>query len=242
MDYKKRCVFNWSGGKDSTLALHHILQDNTFEVKYLLTTISAEYNRVSMHGLRISLLRKQAESIGIKLYEIYLPENTSMESYDALMDHHLGKLKNEGITHAIFGDIFLEDLKRYREEKNASIGLKTIFPIWGRDTKNVISEFLALNYQTIIICAQQNLAAYCGKVIEADLIRSLPSEIDVCGENGEFHTFVFAGPIFKRKIDFRMGEMINKTYSVASTEQIGGDKTQVITSEVGYWFRDLIEK
>ncbi|MBC7417678.1 MAG: adenine nucleotide alpha hydrolase [Pedobacter sp.] len=242
MDHKKLCVFNWSGGKDSTLALHHVLQDKTLEVKYLLTTISEEYNRVSMHGLRVSLLRKQAYSIGIKLYEIYLPENASMESYTILMDHHLEKLKNEGITHSIFGDIFLEDLKRYREEKNASIGLETIFPIWGRDTKKVINEFLALNYKTIIICAQQNLAAYCGKIIEADLIESLPSEVDVCGENGEFHTFTFAGPIFKQKLSFRVGEKVNKTYSIARTMQIGGNQTQTTTDQIGYWFIDLIEE
>ncbi|MET4082142.1 uncharacterized protein (TIGR00290 family) [Pedobacter sp. UYP30] len=182
MSDRKLCVFNWSGGKDSTLALHHVLQDDTLEVKYLLTTISEAYNRVSMHGLRVSLLRRQAESIGIKLYEVYLPENASMESYNTLMEHHLKKLKNEGITHSIFGDIFLEDLKRYREEKSAASGMEAIFPIWGRNTTEVINEFLALNYQTIIICAQQNLEPYCGKIIDVDLIESLPLEVDVCGE------------------------------------------------------------
>lgn len=242
MENKKRCVFNWSGGKDSTLALHHILQKGTFEVKYLLTTISKEYDRVSMHGLRVSLLRKQAESIGIKLYEIYLPENATMESYNKLMRFHLDKLKNEGITHSVFGDIFLEDLKLYREEKCAEIGLEAVFPIWGRNTNEVINEFLALSYQTIIICAKQNLENYCGKIIDAKLIKSLPSEVDVCGENGEFHTFAFEGPIFKRKIKFSIGETVKKYYDVVRTIQIGAEESETLTEQVGYCFIDLIEQ
>lgn len=241
MKPRKKCVFNWSGGKDSTLALHHVLQDDTLEVKYLLTTISKQYERISMHGVRVSLLREQAKSIGIELYEVYLPEDASMESYNALMEAHMEILKQKGITHSIFGDIFLEDLKRYREERNASIGLETIFPIWGRSTDDIINEFLDFGYETIIVCAQQTLEKYCGRVIDADLIKSLPSQIDVCGENGEFHTFAFNGPIFKNKIEFRLGEKINRTYKVSKTIQIAKDRAEIVDEEIGYWFSDLLE-
>lgn len=241
MSAKKLCVFNWSGGKDSTLALHHILEDDSFEVKYLLTTISKEFDRVSMHGLRVSLLRQQAKSIGIKLYEIYLPENATMESYTNLMNHHLLKLKEEGITHSIFGDIFLEDIKIYREKQHTDLGIKAIFPLWARDTDNIITEFLNLNYRTVIVCAQENLASYCGKIIDKELITSFPLEIDVCGENGEFHTFAFEGPIFKSKIMFSVGEKVRKTYTVSKTVQLQGNQTKPLTENIGYWFTDLVD-
>jgi len=178
---KKICIFNWSGGKDSTLALHYALLDSEIEIRYLVTTINEKYNRISMHGVRESLLIKQAESIGIPLYQIRLPELPDMETYNRIMHKHLSELRAEGITHSIFGDIFLEDLRAYRENKLKEVGLQAIFPLWKKDTIALIDEFLGLNYKTIIVCAQQNLEYFCGKVINMELLKQLPADVDSCG-------------------------------------------------------------
>ncbi|WP_029274348.1 diphthine--ammonia ligase [Pedobacter borealis] len=241
MPDKKLCIFNWSGGKDSTLALHHALQDPTIEIRYLITTVTEKYNRVSMHGVREALLIKQAESIGIPLYQIHLGEMPDMETYDGTMKHHLSKFKEEGITHSIFGDIFLVDLRTYRENKLAEIGLKAIFPLWKKDTKHLIEEFLNLNYKTIIVCTQQNLENFCGKVISLDLIKQLPADIDPCGENGEFHTFAFEGPIFKNKITFTIGEKVFRTYNAPSKTTANEDSPCSTTALSGFWYIDLLE-
>lgn len=238
---KKNCIFNWSGGKDSTLALHYALQDPTLEIRYLVTTVTEQYNRVSMHGVRETLLITQAESIGIPLYQIRLGEMPDMETYDNTMRTHLNKFKAEGITHAIFGDIFLEDLRNYRESKLAEIGLEAIFPLWHQDTSELIREFIHLHYKTIIVCTQENLKDICGKIISEDLIDQLPSEIDPCGENGEFHTFTFEGPIFKEKIAFSVGEQVFRTYHTpAKTTSVSNDPcAKPLLS--GFWYTDLIE-
>ncbi|GAA3979001.1 diphthine--ammonia ligase [Pedobacter ginsengiterrae] len=236
MTDKKLCIFNWSGGKDSTLALHYALQDETIEIKYLVTTVTEKYNRVSMHGVRESLLLKQAESIGIPLCQIRLPEMPDMETYDNTMRNYLSKFKDEGITYSIFGDIFLEDLRKYREEKLSEMGLKAIFPLWKKDTTLLIDEFLKLNYKTIIVCAQQSLQYICGKVIDKDLISSLPKNIDPCGENGEFHTFAFEGPIFKKIINFELGELVYRTYNNPKSDKESGSKSD----DFGFWYIDLV--
>jgi len=241
MPDKKICIFNWSGGKDSSLALHYALQDPDIEIRYLITTVTEKYNRVSMHGVREALLIKQAESIGIPLYQIRLGEMPDMETYDSTMKTHLSKFKEEGITHSIFGDIFLEDLRLYRENKLAAIGLKAIFPLWQKNTRDLIEEFLNLSYKTIIVCTQQNLENICGKVIDLDLIDQLPADIDPCGENGEFHTFAFEGPIFKQKIAFNIGEKVFRTYN--SPKETTGNNDSPCSTETlsGFWYIDLLE-
>ncbi|MNK13753.1 ATP-binding region [compost metagenome] len=225
----KNSVFNWSGGKDSTLALHHILQDKNFDVRYLLTTVNEAYNRVSMHGVRESLLIAQTKSIGLPLYQIRLPESLDMKAYDEYMYSHLTELKSEGITHSIFGDIFLEDLKAYREAKLAEVGLEAFFPLWKRDTTEILKEFIGLGYKTVVVCAKEGLEDFCGRVIDDSFIADLPPGIDPCGENGEFHTFVFDGPIFKRPVGFTIGEKVFRTYP----SPVGG-------ALAGYWYIDLI--
>lgn len=223
-------VFNWSGGKDSTLALHHILQNQHFDIRYLLTTVNQAYNRVSMHGVRESLLIQQAESLGIPLYQIKLPESPDMATYEQEMNKHLMILKAEGITHSIFGDLFLEDLKAYRETKLAEIGWRAEFPLWKRNTTEVLKEFISFGYKTIVVCTQMGLEDFCGRIIDDRFITDLPEGIDPCGENGEFHTFVFDGPLFKKPIEFSLGEKVFKTFP-SSTEE----------STQGYWYIDLID-
>lgn len=229
---EKVSLFNWSGGKDSTLALHYILQDENFDVRYLLTTVNETYNRVSMHGVRESLLITQANSIGIPLYQIRLPESPEMGVYEENMRENLMLLKAEGITHSIFGDIFLEDLKVYREKKLAELDMKAVFPLWKKDTTEILKEFISLGYKTIVVCAKEGLEDFCGRVIDHNFIADLPPGIDPCGENGEFHTFVFDGPIFKKPIHFTLGEKVFKTFPNPS-----GDTAK----PMGYWYIDLIQ-
>ena len=227
---KQVSIFNWSGGKDSTLALHYVLHETGFDIRYLLTTVNEAYNRVSMHGVRESLLIAQADSLGIPLYQVRLPESPDMKAYEEEMNRHLIFLKGEGITHSIFGDLFLEDLKTYRETKLAEIDMKAIFPLWKRDTTEILNEFIALGYKTIVVAAKEGLEDFCGRIIDETFIADLPEGIDPCGENGEFHTFVFDGPIFKRAIGFTLGEKVLKTYP----SPVGDGTT-------GYWYIDLVD-
>src|ERR1700739_633885 len=209
----KKCIFNWSGGKDSALALYHCLQNPELDIKYLVTTINDAADRISMHGVRVELLEKQAESIGIPLYQVRLPEMPGMKEYDDVMRATLEHFQSEGITHAIFGDIFLEDLKAYRDARLAEVGMTGIYPLWKRDTTELINEFFDLGFETVIACTQERLERIVGKEITPELVMSLPEDVDVCGENGEFHTFAFKGPIFKKEIGYRLGEKVFKQYA-----------------------------
>jgi uncharacterized protein (TIGR00290 family) len=237
------CIFNWSGGKDSSLALYHCLQNPELDIKYLVTSINDSVNRISMHGVRYALLLEQAKAIGIPLYEIRLPEMPTMSAYDEIIKLHLDKLKAEGITHSIFGDIFLEDLKKYREDRLAEVGLKAIFPLWKRDTQELMTEFLDLGFKTVIACTQEKLGDFVGEVITQELIKQFPKEVDVCGENGEFHTFAFAGPIFKNEIAYTLGEKVFKSYE--APKNADDNCFQAVDDQpknLGFWYIDLVEK
>lgn len=235
MKSQKICIMNWSGGKDSSLALYHCLQNPELDIRYLVTTVNDTADRISMHGVRVELLIRQAESIGIPLYQIRLPEMPDMETYDRAMRRHLESLKTEGITHSIFGDIFLEDLKNYRDERLAEIGLTGIYPLWKRNTRDLLNEFFDLDFGTVIACTQEDLGVVAGQELSSDLIKTLPSHVDPCGENGEFHTFAFKGPIFKNEIKYRLGEKVFKTYTAPKTTT--GDYADKLS---GFWYQDLI--
>ncbi|HTN21098.1 MAG TPA: diphthine--ammonia ligase [Pelobium sp.] len=238
---KLKCIFNWSGGKDSSLALYHCLQNPDLDIRYLVTSINDSVNRISMHGVRYKLLKQQAKEIGITLYEIRLPEMPDMQTYDETMRMHLNKFKEEGITHSIFGDIFLEDLRKYREDRLAEVGLKALFPLWKRDTQEIIDEFLALGFKTVIACTQEKYGDLVGEVISQNLIETFPKEMDVCGENGEFHTFVFDGPIFENPIKYRLGEKVFKSLPAPkTTEDSCGNAVSVQPKNAGFWYADLL--
>jgi len=240
MPEKLKCIFNWSGGKDSALALYHCLNNPGIEIKYLVTTVNDALNRISMHGVREELLVLQAQSIGLPLYEIRLPEMPGMKEYDDTMRFHLQKLKKEGITHSIFGDIFLEDLKVYRDERLAEIGMTGIYPLWKRDTHELIDEFLALGFGTVIACTQARLEAFAGREISHQLISELPGDVDVCGENGEFHTFVFKGPIFKNEINYKTGEKVFKEYAAPKSNDDTCFSSDPVKTISGFWYCDLL--
>lgn len=223
-------IFNWSGGKDSMLALHHVLTQKELDVHYLLTTISAAFDRVSMHGLRTALLVEQAKCLNLSLMQVHLPEMPDMESYERIMITALNEVRTKGIKDSIFGDILLADLKTYREQQLAKIGMKAHFPLWKRDSLELVKEFIDLGYQTIVVCAQDGLQDFCGRVIDHSFLANLPKDIDPCGENGEFHTFVFDGPLFSKPVNFELGELVYKTFPHPTQEE----------ELSGYWYIDLL--
>lgn len=231
---QKRALMNWSGGKDSALSLYHILQNKEYQVEHLLTSLNDSFKRVSMHGVREELLDQQAQNIGINLVKLRLEETVSMEEYQAKMAETMQPLVESGIKYSIFGDIFLEDLRQYREVGLAQIGMEGIFPIWKRASLNILDEFWDLGFKTIVVAINGNHLdkSFCGRILDRDFVRDLPPNIDPCGENGEFHTFVFETPYFKNSINFEIGETVDKTYNFKNSE--GEDLTST------YFFTDLI--
>lgn len=236
-------VFNWSGGKDSALCLYHTLKQKQFNVKYLLTTLSAATKRVTMHGVRLELLQQQAESIGIPLHQVILPENPTMETYNRLMLETTQILKDNGITHSIFGDINLEDLRQYREQQLAQVGLIAIFPLWGRPTGELVREFIALGFKAVVVSINARLLdeSFVGRLLDESFLNDLPDNVDPAGENGEYHTFVFDGPIFNKPVKYTLGEKVLKTYGVPEdTSDSCFKKEDKPAYDTSFWFCDLL--
>lgn len=232
----RKAIFCWSGGKDSSLALHTILKQGQYNIVCLLTTLNAEFKRVSMHGVREALLDAQAKSIGLPLEKVWVGMNGSNEEYENQMEKMLLKYKETGVEYVVFGDIFLEDLKLYRENKLAKVGVKAVFPLWKRDTAELIQEFLSTGFQTVICCTNNDYFddSFVGRIIDESLIKQFPVNVDVCGENGEFHTFTFKGPIFKEEIAVSVGEKVLKTYEAKCLKE-GKEEVEI----KGFWFADL---
>ena len=232
---------NWSGGKDSALCLHKAMGSGKYNITQLLTSVNAVHNRISMHGVRRSLLEAQARSIGIPLKTIELPEQPGMKEYEQGMLLKVNELKKAGCTHALFGDIFLEDLRVYRERKLKEAGIECDFPLWKIDTTELIKEFIALGFKSIIICVNEKYLdkSFCGRLIDESFINDLPPEVDVCGENGEFHSFVFQGPIYKEPVCFKKGEIVYRKYAAPKTED-NNCHTNADPTEYGFYFCDLL--
>ena len=231
---KPLALFCWSGGKDSAYCLYKVLTEELFDVKYLLTTINGKFKRISMHGVREDLLDNQAESIGIPLLKVRVTGSTNSE-YEKKMENVLLQAKLEGINNVIFGDIFLEDLRNYRESNLAKIGMKGIFPIWKMDTKVLINDFISQQFKAIICCVNDGYLGeeWVGRKIDRFFIEQLPDVVDPCGENGEYHSFCYDGPLFKKKVDFKIGDKVYKPI----------EKGCALPSKVstkGFWFNDLL--
>lgn len=226
---KNKTYFNWSSGKDSALALHYLLQDKNYSVEYLLTSVNAHHDRVSMHGLRRELLQQQVDAIGIPNGTVELPEQPTNAAYETLMRQKTGQLKASGFAYAAFGDIFLEDLKSYREQQLAPMGIKTVFPLWKKDTGQLMQEFIASGFKAITVCVNGAVLddSFVGRTIDQDFISDLPKGVDICGENGEFHTFCYDGPIFKHPVKFSIGETVLREYKNSE-------------AKTGFWFCDLL--
>lgn len=236
-------IFNWSGGKDSSLALYAILKDERYKITQLLTSVNSAHDRISMHGVRKTLLEEQAKSIGLPLNILSLPEQPGMSEYNDLMSEKMTSLREEGNTHSVFGDIFLEDLRTYREDQLKSAGFEAVFPIWKRDTTELIYEFIEQGFKTITVCVKGDLLdkSFAGRVIDEQFIKDLPENVDPCGENGEFHTFTFDGPIYKHPIPFEIGEKVFRAYEAPKDEKdICGIANEKNPDKMGFWFCDLI--
>ncbi|KIO76972.1 ATP-binding domain-containing protein [Pedobacter lusitanus] len=238
---KLKTYFNWSTGKDSALALHYLLQDKNYSIEHLLTSVNRQHNRVSMHGLRRELFEQQIEALNLPYSTIELPEQPSMQEYETLMEKEVSSLQQEGFTHAAFGDIFLEDLRKYREQQLAALHIKSVFPLWKKDTRQLLTEFIDLGFKSVLVCIKADLLdpSFAGRVIDADFIKDLPPNVDVCGENGEFHTFCFDGPIFKNPIPFEIGEKVYREYQAPKTDA-DSCSSQQVKGNSGFWFCDLL--
>jgi uncharacterized protein (TIGR00290 family) len=236
---RPKAIFCWSGGKDSAFCLHKVLKENLFEVKYLLTTVNGEFKRISMHGVREELLDRQAEFIGISLLKVRVIEGTNNE-YEKQMEVVLLQAKSEGIYNVIFGDIFLEDLRVYRENNLAKVGMQGIFPLWKTDTTILINDFITGQFKAVICCTNDGYLGeeWLGREINKAFIEQLPPNVDPCSENGEYHSFCYDAPFFKKRIDFTVGEKVYKPLEI-KTEDVH-NQTNIGTK--GFWFCDLLLK
>ena len=206
-------ALSWSGGKDSALALHALLMDPAVDVRALITTVTDEYDRVSMHGVRTALLREQADVLGIPLDEVRIPPSATNEQYEAAMLGSLQAHRDAGVEAVAFGDLFLTDVRGYRERLLSGTGLEPVFPIWGRHTAELARGFVRAGFRAVLVCVdpRQIAVSHCGAEFDDALLDALPASVDACGENGEFHTFVYDGPMFARPIEVRRGEVVERS-------------------------------
>lgn len=205
-------ILSWSSGKDSAWALHVLRANPAFEVVGLLTTITECFDRVAMHGVRRELLARQADAAGLPLRTVALPYPCPNERYEAAMRAAVAQLGTEGVTRLAFGDLFLEEVRRYRERLLAGSGVAPLFPLWGRDTRALAVQMTREGLRARIVCVDPARAphAWAGAHFDEAFVRALPEGVDPCAENGEFHTFAFAGPMFARPIAVRTGEVVRR--------------------------------
>ena len=205
-------LFCWSGGKDSAMALYTLLQEKHFRVVALLTTLTEGYDRIAMHGVRRELLERQARSIGLPLHEVRIPPQSVNPVYEVRMEEALHLFYNQGVRTVAFGDIFLEDLRAYREKNLARVGMTALFPLWKRDTRELVQFFHDQHFRAVAACIDTKVLdpSFAGRELDESFFHDLPPHADPCGENGEFHTFVFDGPIFQSPIPVRTGDVVNR--------------------------------
>jgi uncharacterized protein (TIGR00290 family) len=244
----------WSGGKDSALALDRVRRSGQYEVCALITTVNAEFRRVSMHGVREELIDLQSEAIGISAHKMYVGGRGGNDDYVAALRAALQTFKNRGITNVIFGDIFLQDLRQWRESLLADLAMTGVFPLWQENTRTLVQEFFDRRFKAIICCTNdaQLKQSDVGRPLDADFVRDLPAGVDPCGENGEYHSFVHDGPIFQRPVAFEIGEVVYRpllpeiaTHNPLSTAPASAQNIPVPaasgpTTTKGFWFVDLL--
>ncbi len=228
--HKRKTYLNWSSGKDCALALYDLQKGNEYKVQLLLTTVSAQHERVSMHGLRKELLLAQVAAMGIPVEIVELPADTTNNAYQKCMNEVLKKRIKEGYQCAAFGDILLADLRAYREQQLAGSGMEAIFPLWGKDTKLLANRFLQTGFKAIVVTvdAAKMDCSFVGREFDESFLADLPAGVDPCGENGEFHTFCYAGSLFRQPVLFQKGEVVYREYPL-------GDG-----AFSGFWYCDLV--
>ncbi|GAB2966756.1 diphthine--ammonia ligase [Hymenobacter coalescens] len=238
-------VMSWSGGKDSALCLYHALRDPLLRPAHLLTTLNEHHRRVAMHGVRAELLEAQAERIGLPLAPVWLPEMPAMDVYEQRMSAALQALAAQGVRTSIFGDLHLADLRAYREQQLARLGWRAAFPLWHKPAAEVLAEFFDLGFRAIVVCvSEQHLdASFCGRELDRDFIRDLPRTVDSCGENGEYHSFVYDAPYFSRPIALERGERVRRTYQptpAAADSQADCYHPEPDPFSAAFWYCDLL--
>lgn len=206
----RRALLSWSGGKDSSLSFYEVAKEGEFAVAALLTTLTRDFDRISMHGVRRELLEMQAHSLGLQLDEVWISKNAANLEYEGQMRKALERRKAEGINQVIFGDLFLADIRKYREEMLSQVGMQGVFPLWGKPTQDLAGFFIEKGFRAILCCVDPKALPreFCGREFDRSLLNDLPKSIDPCGEYGEFHTFVYDGPIFQKRIEVRVGEVV----------------------------------
>ncbi len=214
-------LMSWSGGKDSCIALYEIQRAQNYRVAALLTTLTRDYDRISMHGVRRALLERQATSLRLPLHQVFISKDATNGEYEKKMGEAFSVYREQGIDSIVFGDLFLEDIRAYREQFLARHNMHGLFPVWKRDTSSFIKEFIELGFKAVVTCVNSKVLdqSFAGRIIDETFLSSLPPHVDPCGENGEFHSFVFDGPIFTEAVRFSIG---------------------VTVSRNSFWFRDLL--
>lgn len=209
---RKKAWLSWSSGKDSAWSLEIVRRQGEYDVEALLTTVNAEYQRVAMHAVREALLREQAESAGLPLMTVPIPYPCPNGAYEEAMAAAIAKARAEGVTHMIFGDLFLEDIRRYREEKLAGSGITPVFPLWGIDTRQLAGEMVEGGLRALLTCIDPKKLddSFAGRIFDGNFLDDLPSTVDPCGENGEFHTFACQGPMFRHPIEIERGVVVER--------------------------------
>lgn len=207
---KEKILVSWSGGKDSVLSLYEIVKDRHFEITALLTVLTEDYDRVSMHGVRRIMLERQVESLGYSLEKIFIPKNASDKEYKSRMANTLRKYVLSSVRSTVFGDIFLEDVRKYREENLSKIGMNALFPLWKKNSFQLAKQFIKLGFKSVITCTDSKSLStdFIGRKFDKEFLLDLPSNIDPMGENGEFHSFVYDGPLFKNRVRFELGDIV----------------------------------
>lgn len=207
---REQVLLSWSGGKDSAMAFSELKKGHEYDVAALLVVITSDYDRVSMHGVRRVLLEKQAASLGVPVEKILIKRDDSSQDYENRIRLTLIRLRNKGISSVVFGDIFLEDIRKYREENMEKIEMRAIFPLWKREPAELARSFINRGFKAIITCVDTNALdrVFAGRLYDERFLSEIPSSVDPCGENGEFHTFVYDGPVFRNRIFFEKGESV----------------------------------
>lgn len=231
--WMEKTVLNWSSGKDAALAYHILRQQGQYDVTTLLTTVNKDAGRIMMHGVREEMLDLQAEQMNIPLKKINLPASPDDALYAAAMQQALDELRNEEIICSAFGDIHLEDLRKYREDQLLAAGFEALFPLWKMDSKEVVKRVEQAGIEAVIVCVNERFLGkeYLGRKVDSALLADLPDNVDACGEYGEFHTYVYNAPYFNAPIAWRRGETVHKVYTHENTGT-AWDK--------GFYFMDIL--
>jgi uncharacterized protein (TIGR00290 family) len=221
-------LLSWSGGKDSALALHELRRARRHRVAALLTTVTEGYDRISMHGVRRALLHAQAGSLGLPLEEVWIPRRASNLVYESRMRAALERYLALGVKGVAFGDLFLADVRAYRETRLKEVGMKAVFPLWHRKTDRLAERFIDLGFRAVTCCVDPRKLSrdYCGAQYDREFLDRLPVGVDPCGENGEFHTFVYDGPVFKESIDLRPGRIVKRGGFYFADLLMAGDQSR----------------